>query len=1073
MSVPRRERKIVTVLFCDLVGFTSRAEALDPEDVAAILTPYHERLRHELERFGGTVEKFIGDAVMAVFGAPTAHEDDPERAVRAALAIRDALAEEGKLEVRIGITTGKALIALEARPEVGEGMASGDVVNTAARLQAAAPTGSVLVDETTYRATERAIEYGDVPPIEAKGKTEPVPVWEALQARARVGVERAGGAELVGRDHELALLRETLTRVKREQSVQLVTLVGVPGIGKSRLVYELFAALEESPDFVFWRQGRSLPYGEGVTFWALSEMVKAQAGILESDSPDQAGKRLHETVERYVPDPTEASWVERHLRPLAGLEAEEASTGDRRGEAFAAWRRFLEALAEERPLVLVFEDLQWADEALLDFVDHLVDWASGVPILTLCTARPELLVRRSGWGGGKVNSSTIRLSPLSEDETAALVHTLVGRSVLSADVQQELLARAGGNPLYAEEFTRMLRERPGEVELPESVQGIIAARLDTLPAEEKELIQSAAVIGRTFWLGALGGDGQKLEERLHSLEQKEFVGRERRSSVVGELEYAFRHALVRDVAYEQIPRAQRVDKHRLAAEWIEALGRPDDHAEMLAHHYVAALEYARAADLDAGDLPERARVRLAAAGDRAFALNAFPAAAALYERALELSPEDERPSLLFRCGHALHLAGDARGDSALEKAAEQLLHSGDRGGAAEAYALLSADAWQRGQRDRAFELVARAVELVRDVAASPAKARVLAESSRLLVLGGQPRKGLEIAQEGFAMAQALGLTALAARVLSNVGVAKSVLGDDRGAVADLERSAELALSVSSPEAARSYNNLAAIVVYAGDPSRGGELFEEALRVGERLGAAALARYTRGVLSWSRYYGGLWDDAIARADAFIAECEAGSPSYVEYEPRLVRARIQLARGAREELVLEDLRRAIDIAREVKDPQASAPVFSYAALIYLELGRLEEAQAAAEELLPQLTDGSLLQGGHVWDVLDFTWVAEALGYGDFMRRALAAGNPEQIWHRAAMAVLERDFEGAAAIFGSMGYFDEAYARLKAADQLLAAGRRADADAQLERALFLYRSVGAMRYVREAEALLAVAS
>jgi class 3 adenylate cyclase/tetratricopeptide (TPR) repeat protein len=1070
---PREERKVVTCLFCDLVGFTARAERMDPEEVRRLLQPYHSRVRSELERRGGTVEKFIGDAVMAVFGAPTAHEDDPERAVRAALAIRDALVEEGQLEVRIGVTTGEALIALGARPEVGEGMASGDVVNTAARLQVAAPIGSVLVDETTYHATERAIEYGETPPIEAKGKTELVPAWEALRTRARVGVERVGGAELIGRGHELTLLRETLTRVKREKSIQLVTLVGVPGIGKSRLVYELFATVEESPELVFWRRGRSLAYGEGVTFWALSEMVKAQAGILESDSSGQAGDKLREAVERYVSDPTEVSWVERHLRPLAGLEAEETSAGDRRGEAFAAWRRFLEALAEERPLVLVFEDLHWADDALLDFVDHLVDWASGVPILALCTARPELLVRRSAWGGGKVNSSTIRLSPLSEGETATLIHTLVGRSVLPADVQEELLARAGGNPLYAEEFTRMLRERPSEVSLPESVQGIIAARLDTLPPEEKELIQNAAVMGKTFWLGALGQDEEELSERLHSLELKEFVSRERRSSVAGEPEYAFRHALVREVAYEQIPRAQRVDKHRSAAEWIEALGRPDDHAEMLAHHYVAALEYALAAGLDAGPLPGRACARLGAAGDRAFALNAFPHAAGLYERALDLSPEDEAPSLLLRYGHALHLAADARRDEFLERAAEGLLRSGDREGAAEAYALLTVAAWEHGQRDRAFELVARAVELVREVAASSAKARVLAESSRLLVLGGQPREGLAIAQEGFAMADALGLTELAARTLNNVGLARSTLGDHRGGIADLERSCELALSVSSPEAARSYNNLAAIVLYAGDPVRAGELFEEALRVGERLGAGGLSRYTRGVLSWNRYYLGLWDEAMERADAFIAECEAGFPSYVEYEPRIARARIRLARGVREELVLEDIGRAIEIAREVKDPQATFPVLSYATFSYVELGRLEEAQTTAEELVPHLTGGSLDQAGHVWLALDFAWVAEALGHADAFRRVLAAGNPDDVWRQAARAVLDRDFERAAAIFAPMGYFDEAYARLRAANKLLAEGRRTEADAQLERALFLYRSVGATRYVRKGEALLAAAS
>jgi class 3 adenylate cyclase len=332
----REERKVVTVLFADLVGFTARAERMDPEEVRRLLQPYHVRLRSQLERHGGMVEKFIGDAAMALFGAPVAHEDDPERAVRAALAIRDTLAEDGKLEVRIGITTGEALIALGARPEAGEGIASGDVVNTASRLQVAAPPGGILVDETTYRATERAIEYRDAAPVLAKGKAKPVRVWQAFRAHSRVGVERPSATPLVGRTQELTLLRDTLARVNGEGEPQLVTLVGVPGIGKSRLVFELFQELDKSPGLVYWLQGRSPPYGEGVTFWALGEMVKAHAGILESDSSEQAEEKLRGAVAAVISERADAAWVERHLRPLAGVETEDAGTGDRRSEAFAA-----------------------------------------------------------------------------------------------------------------------------------------------------------------------------------------------------------------------------------------------------------------------------------------------------------------------------------------------------------------------------------------------------------------------------------------------------------------------------------------------------------------------------------------------------------------------------------------------------------------------------------------------------------------------------------------------------------------------------------------------------------------
>ena len=626
MAEGRRERKVVTVLFADLVGFTSRAEQMDPEDVAAELARYQGRVRTELERYGGTVEKFIGDAAMAIFGAPTAHEDDPERAVRAALAIRDWAREEG-IELRVGINTGEALVTIGARPEAGETMAAGDVVNTAARLQSAAPVNEIVVGEQTFRATEQAIDYEEAEPVEAKGKAQPVRAWKAVDARARIAVERVHGAALVGRRREVDLLEDALARVLQERSAQLVTLVGVPGIGKSRLVLELYGAIERHPDFISWRQGRCLPYGEGVTFWALGEMVKAQVGILEGDEPAEAERKLSAGVED--------AWVQSHLRPLVGLPGGAEGGGDMRDEAFAAWRRFFEELAEERPLVLVFEDLHWADEHLLDFVDHLVDWASGVPLLVVSTARPELLTRRPGWGGGKPNALTVSLSSLSDEDTARLLAELLG-AVLPAETQVELLARAGGNPLYAEEFARMLRDRGQVGELPETVQGLIAARLDLLEPEQKSLLQDAAVIGKRFWVGALaslsGLDRAALEAGLHTLERKEFIRRERSSSVVDDSEYAFRHLLVRDVGYGQIPRAERAEKHLLAAGWIEQLGRREDHAEMLAHHYLQALELTAAAGGSTTSFSGAAREALADAGDRALALNAYEAAGRFLDR---------------------------------------------------------------------------------------------------------------------------------------------------------------------------------------------------------------------------------------------------------------------------------------------------------------------------------------------------------------------------------------------------------------------------------------------------------
>src|SRR3954447_102705 len=440
----REERKVVTVLFTDLVGFTGRAEELDPEDVRAMLTPYYARLREQIEQRGGTVEKFIGDAVMAVFGAPVAHEDDPVRAVLTALAIRDAVAESSPdLQIRTAVNTGVALVALDADPGAGEAMASGDVVNTAARLQGAAPVGGILVGEATYRATRHLIDYRDAPSVEAKGKSQPIPVWEGVAARSRLGVdvEQMQRSPLVGRERELAVLTDALSRCRSEETSQLVTLVGVPGIGKSRLVAELLHAVDMQPDIYSWKQGRSLPYGESQSFWSLGEIVKAQAGILETDDAQSTAEKLAAMVEELVPE-DERAWVESHVRPLAGVGVGADEGGDRRAEAFSAWRRLLEALAEQRPLVLVFEDLHWADEGLLDFVDHLAEWVTGVPMLLLGTARPELLGRRPGWGGGKRNATTLSIGALTEEDTARLIAGVLEQALLPANMQEALLERA-------------------------------------------------------------------------------------------------------------------------------------------------------------------------------------------------------------------------------------------------------------------------------------------------------------------------------------------------------------------------------------------------------------------------------------------------------------------------------------------------------------------------------------------------------------------------------------------------------------------------------------------------------
>jgi len=1077
----REERKVVTVVFADLVGSTARAERLDPEDVRAILAPYHERLRLELERHGGTVEKFIGDAVVSVFGAPVAHEDDPERAVRSGLAIQEAIAELNEedpalaLEVRVGVATGEALVALDARPELGEGMVSGDVMNTGARLQAAAPPGGVLVGETTYRATERAIEYRDHDPITAKGKSEPLRAWVAVTRRARYGIDLGEGlrAPLVGRTEELDVLSGALSRVRTRNEPQLVTLVGVPGIGKSRLVQELFQIIEQTPELIIWRQGRSLPYGEGVALWALGEVVKAQAGILESDRSDEASAKLSAAVRDLVSDELERSWVERHLRPLAGIR-EGASVGEASlEEAFTAWRRFLESLAESRPAVLVFEDLHWADDALLDFVDSLADRVVGVPLLIVCSTRPELLERRPGWGGGKRNATTVSLAPLSDEDTARLFGELLDRAVLPAEQQLELLRRAGGIPLFAEEYVRM--QQVGDTtDVPETLHGIVAARIDGLPPTEKSLLHAAAVLGKVFWtdaLAALAGTGpESLDEMLFALERKEFVRQERRSTVAGARQLAFVHALVRDAAYGQVPRAERARLHRRAAEWIETLApdRSEDRAEMLAHHYVASLDYARSAGVEAGDLSVRAAAALREAGDRAFALNAFAAAARSYSAALDLDKLDPRRLLAY--GRALFTT-EFHGEDEYAKAAEAALAAGDVETAAEAEVFWGEAVWSHGDRDAAFAHFDRAAALIADAQPSPPTAFVTSSVSRFQMLAGRSAEAIRVGGEALAMAEELGLDELRAHALNNIGVAKANGGDLSG-LDDLRESIDITRALNSPEAYRGLTNLASLACSLGDQRRGEELHREGLEVCERFGLAGPTIWLRAELVVDAYFAGRWDEAVAAADALIEQSEQGARHYMEHACRNVRSVIRLGRGDVTGAV-DDALRGLELAEGIKDPQTLHPTRACAARVLLAVDRRKDASDQIDSLLLDVAAEGVHELAHSWTV-DLAVAMEGLGREtEFLERAPTLAAPTR-WLEAATKWAEGEYTQAARMLDEIGALPlAAEARLLAATSLIDAGRRQEADEQLRQALAFFLSVGATRYIREGELLLEAAS
>jgi class 3 adenylate cyclase/tetratricopeptide (TPR) repeat protein len=1066
-SQPREERKIITVLFADLVGFTARAEAMDPEDVRRLLAPYHAGLRQELERFGGTVEKFIGDAVMALFGAPATHEDDPERAVRAAIAIRDWAQDQAEpLEVRIAVNTGEALVALGARPEEGEGMASGDVVNTAARLQSAAPVNGILVGETTYRATRQVIDYREAGPVAAKGKAEPVPVWEALTPRAQIGVDVVQSARgpLVGRNRELALLVDTVHRVRDSREPQLVTLVGVPGIGKSRLTFELLQVLTADPDVWTWRQGRCLPYGDGVTFWPLGEIVKSHAGIFESDSPARAREKLERMLAGLFDDPAQALDVEQQLRQLVGAGTETNRGIEDLKAAFAAWRAFFEALANDVPLVLVIEDLQWGDDAMLEFVDYLIDWANDVPILLIATSRPELFERRPSWGGGKANATTLSLAPLSDAETASLLNALFARPVIHAETQEVLLERAGGNPLYAEQFAQMYLERgeAGELRPPETIQGLIAARLDALPSEEKELLHEAAVHGKVFWGGAVAAaDGA--DAILHALERKEFIRRQRRSAVAGETEYAFRHILVRDVAYAQIPRAARAEKHARAAEWIEALAdNRDDHVELRANHYADALDFAAAAAVPIPDLDARAARAFREAGERAFTLGAHALSGRHFGRALELMDETapQRAEVLLGLGKAL-VEQELGGLAELEEASAALRAKGELTKAAEAEAYLGNGIMLlKGQTDRALEHVNRAAELVRDAPESREKLEVILHAAFAALLLCDYRAAAETAAETVPIAERLDDRALSWATWIR-GSSRLELGDPDG-LDDLERAVAVGRTLRPVHAANTLANAGIVLLDLGALDRASELFREAEAAARDAGDAAELAYISTLQGREWYYRGEWDRALRTFEKRVAGASAAGFSALGLRPWTMIALISVARGDAAR-ALEDAERALELGRSAREAQALHTALAVHAHVASHVGDAEAARASAREFLALIAKEGTQQLSLSASVLVEPVIA--FGLDAEFKRALRAVRKQTPWKDAAIALVAGDAAVAAEMYREIGSRpDEARAHL-----IAARSGTPDPARHLQKALSFYRSVGAAYYVRAVEELL----
>jgi class 3 adenylate cyclase len=1083
------ERKVVTVLFCDLVGFTATSDAADPEDVRARMLPYYARLRSEIERYGGTVQKFIGDAVMAVFGAPVTHEDDAERAVRAGLRILEAIeelnAEDPRLDlsVRIGINTGEVVVSLGASPDADEAAVLGDAVNTASRLQAAAPVNGIACSEQTYRATERVFLYDELEPVQVKGKTEPLALFRPLEPRARLGsdVARTHAAPLVGRELEKPLLVRTFERSARQRSCKLVTIVGEPGVGKSRLCAELFSYLEDRPGLVRWRQGRCLPYREGIAFWALGEIVKAEYGILESDSSAEAEAKL----ERALPgDDPDRAWLKARLAPLVGMPAEPAA----REESFAAWRRSIESWAETRETVLVFEDMHWADDALLSFLEHLADSVEGVPLLLLCTARPELYEQHPTFGTNARNAQRINLAPLTDDETARLLAFLMERAVLPADTQRVLLERAGGNPLYAEEFVRLLsdRGRLDEVDLPGSVQALIAARLDTLTRDHKSVLQNAAVVGKVFWAGALaemGGRGpEEVEQALHELARKELVRPARSSSMDGETEYGFWHLLVRDVCYQQIPRAARAARHRAAAAWIErkAGERVEDLADVLAHHSLSALELTRAAGQSeqTEELEASARRYLALAGERALALDVDRAEQSL-ARALELTPpgHGERALLLERWAEAAQQQGRLREvRDALEEALAAHREQGRNIAAGRVLTAL-ANLLARLGDPHGEETLAEALALLEAQPPGPELVAAYAQQAFLRWLVAGHMEGIEAAERALALAAELG-EAEPARALGIRGGARSSLGERQG-LEDMRRALALALAQGqSREAAVLHNNLALASWQYEGPQAALAACREGIDFSEWRGIAELTLAIAAMSTTFLAELGEAAHALAEAEPLAERLEAaGDLNFTE--PRAVQLRLLAERGAQEHAPSPDA--LLAAARASGLPEKCMGAIAAAARLLVAQAKPGRAQALLAELeqLPGTRDDPY----YTSNLPGLVRTALALADAELAARLVDGVAPVTPLAQHALAVCGAqlaeaggDQAEAAARYGEaaqrwreFGNVPESANALLGRGRCLAALARADAEEPLREARELFASMGYKPALAEAEALL----
>jgi class 3 adenylate cyclase/tetratricopeptide (TPR) repeat protein len=1103
-SQPQAERRLVSILFADLVGHTSFSEGRDAEDVRELLSSYFETARTVIERYGGTVEKFIGDAVMAVWGAPFTQEDDAERAVRAALDLVDAVEALGAeaavpgLRARAGVLTGEAAVTLGAE---GQGMVAGDLVNTASRIQSAAEPGNVLVGETTRRASEAAIVFEEAGIHTLKGKTEPVQLWRAVRVVGLVGgALKATGIEppFVGRDRELRLVKELYHASAGDHRAHLVSVVGIGGIGKSRLGWEFEKYIDGLAGDVWWHSGRCLAYGDGVAFWALGEMVRGRAGILEDEDATSARSKLRMAVEEHVPDPEERRFVEPRLAHLLGLE--ESPLGDQEN-LFAAARMFFERLAETGPAVLLFEDIHWADSALLDFIEYLIEWSRDAPLFVLTLARPELADRRPTWGSVKRNFTSIFLEPLSSESMEVLLTGPVPG--LSEELRERILARAEGVPFYAVETVRMLLDRgilvredntyrlAGEIEtleVPETLQALISARLDGLAADERRAVQQASVLGRTFTSKGLAAvsrlSEQELEPILSSLVRKEVFSLTSDPLSPERGQFGFLQDLVKKVAYDTLSRRERKTLHLAAAAHLRSLGDEDELVEVLAAHYIDAYG-AEPEDPDADEIRTTARTMLVRASERAASLAANAEALAHLEAAIGLTDDPVlQAELLERAGMvAMHGGKPDAAKAHFDNAMALFEQQGRMHAAARVSARVGFTLWDSGRVEDAVELMDRAFEIVSQEEPDADLAELAAELGRVMYFAGQTETAGDRIETALDIAESLWLPEVLSQALNTKSLTLLSRGRPQECVALLEYALKIALENDIPSASlRAYFNLAELSLQYDRFEEGREYVERGLTLARKVGNAFWERRMLGQ-NYPLYALGEWDVVLDRIDQLpldLLQEERGS-----YAPfLLVGPLVHLHRGdpaaARR---LFDAFSAVGISADVQERAQHAA--GLAALLHAE-GAYEQGLAAAEEALAHRED--LGAGSEPFREGFVAAAASALALGD-RERALSLvetidriprGKVPQYLHahaarvRAQVAASEGDAEAAEAGFKrSSSTFRElgtpfwiGASLLEYAEWLSAEARAAEADPLLVEAREMFERLGATPWLERSE-------